>query len=200
VSNQAGSDNSKPELKKLTEREESLCQAMLVSDNQSEAFRKSKYATDKMSQATITKQASRYFQKPHIRGRMAILTQKRNERSKIDADYVIKRLAEIDQMDVKDILDDEGGLLPVNEWPKQWRITVSGIEVSKLKVGQDGSAILSKIKWPDKVKNLELIGKHVDVQAWREKIDVTVVDEEDILQKRINKVEELKKSAQQASD
>mgnify|MGYP003622530809 FL=1 len=28
---------------------------------------------------------------------------------------------------------------------------------------------LKKIKWPDKVKNLELIGKHVNVQAWREK-------------------------------
>ncbi|STU63700.1 Uncharacterised protein [Klebsiella pneumoniae subsp. ozaenae] len=27
--------------------------------------------------------------------------------------------------------------------------------------------ILKKIKWPDKVKNLELIGKHVDVNAFK---------------------------------
>jgi phage terminase small subunit len=33
--------------------------------------------------------------------------------------------------------------------------------------------ILKKIKWPDKVKNLELIGKHVEVQAWRERQELT---------------------------
>ena len=31
--------------------------------------------------------------------------------------------------------------------------------------------ILKKIKWPDKVKNLELIGKHVDVNAFRERLE-----------------------------
>ena len=30
---------------------------------------------------------------------------------------------------------------------------------------------LKKIKWPDKVKNLELIGKHVDVQAFKDKVE-----------------------------
>lgn len=30
--------------------------------------------------------------------------------------------------------------------------------------------ILKKIKWPDKVKNLELLGKHISVQAFRDQI------------------------------
>ncbi|HHC2134918.1 TPA: terminase small subunit, partial [Klebsiella pneumoniae] len=34
--------------------------------------------------------------------------------------------------------------------------------------------ILKKIKWPDKVKNLELIGKHVDVNAFKERMEVNV--------------------------
>ncbi len=34
--------------------------------------------------------------------------------------------------------------------------------------------ILKKIKWPDKVKNLELIGKHVDVMAFKERMEVNV--------------------------
>ncbi len=33
--------------------------------------------------------------------------------------------------------------------------------------------ILKKIKWPDKVKNLELIGKHVDVNAFKERLEVS---------------------------
>ena len=30
------------------------------------------------------------------------------------------------------------------------------------------------MKWPDKVKNLELIGKHVDVNAFKERMEVNV--------------------------
>ncbi|CCK05649.1 Phage terminase small subunit [Cronobacter sakazakii 696] len=32
----------------------------------------------------------------------------------------------------------------------------------------DSSALLKKIKWPDKVKNLELLGKHISVMAFKE--------------------------------
>ena len=30
--------------------------------------------------------------------------------------------------------------------------------------------MLKKIKWPDKLKNLELLGKHVNVQAFKEQV------------------------------
>ncbi len=35
------------------------------------------------------------------------------------------------------------------------------------------STLQKKIKWPDKVKNLELIGKHVDVNAFKERPEVS---------------------------
>lgn len=35
---------------------------------------------------------------------------------------------------------------------------------------EDTDALLKKIKWPDKIKNLELLGKHVSVQAFREQV------------------------------
>lgn len=38
---------------------------------------------------------------------------------------------------------------------------------------EDVEHILKKIKWPDKVKNLELIGKHVDVNAFKERTEVS---------------------------
>ena len=93
-----------------------------------------------------------------------------NEKTTIDATYVRERLAEIDQMDVLDIMNDDLGIKPLREWPKIWRQMISGIDVSK--IGGDIAITLSKIKWPDKVKNLELIGKHVDVMAWRERSEI----------------------------
>jgi phage terminase small subunit len=43
----------------------------------------------------------------------------------------------------------------------------------------NAAALLKKIKWPDKVKNLELLGKHISVQAFKEqtKTEHSVPDE-----------------------
>lgn len=93
---------------------------------------------------------------------------KREERTQIDADYVLKRLVEIDQMDVADIMDDEGNVKPIKDWPKIWRQYINNIETVSM---DDGAGWLKKIKWPDKVKNLELLGKHISVGAFKDKIE-----------------------------
>lgn len=62
---------------------------------------------------------------------------------------------EIDQMDVIDILNDDGSLKPIREWPKIWRTTLSGFDLSSTIMNMDETSIetiLKKIKWPDKVK------------------------------------------------
>ncbi len=32
--------------------------------------------------------------------------------------------------------------------------------------------MVKKIRWPDKLKNLELFGKHVDIQAFKDKSEI----------------------------
>ena len=93
---------------------------------------------------------------------------KREERTQIDADYVLKRLVEIDQMDVLDIMDNNGNVKPIKDWPKTWRQYISNIETISL---EDEAGWLKKIKWPDKVKNLELLGRHVSVGAFKDKVE-----------------------------
>ena len=99
----------------------------------------------------------------------------RSQRTQVNADYVLKRLVEIDQMDCLDILNDDGSVKPVREWPQIWRQFVSGFDVAELFTGggedRELAGMLKKIKWPDKIKNLELIGKHVNVQAFRDKVE-----------------------------
>jgi phage terminase small subunit len=93
----------------------------------------------------------------------------RIERTQVDADYVLRRLVEIDEMDVADILDDGGNLLAVKCWPKAWRTSISGLDINTLMTG-DIETIARKIKMPDKLKNLELIGKHITVQAFKDRL------------------------------
>lgn len=121
--------------------------------------------------------ASTMMRDERIQKRIAELMEERNKRLRVSADYVLLRLVEIDQMDVLDILNDDGSLKPIREWPKIWRTTLSGFDLSSTIMNMDETSIetiLKKIKWPDKVKNLELIGKHVDVNAFKERMEVNV--------------------------
>lgn len=123
--------------------------------------------------------ASTMMRDERIKKRIAELMEERNKRLRVSADYVLLRLVEIDQMDVIDILDDEGGLKPISQWPKVWRTSISAVDINRIRMAmkddeEDIESTLQKIKWPDKVKNLELIGKHVDVNAFKERMEVNV--------------------------
>lgn len=86
-----------------------------------------------------------------------------------NAEYVLRRLREIDELDIIDILsDDLSAFRPLREWPKSWRTSINGLDVKTIIEGGDQpvEALVQKIKWPDKTKNLELIGRHVNVKAW----------------------------------
>lgn len=125
---------------------------------------------------TAAVKASVMMRDERIQKRIAELMEERNKRLRVSADYVLLRLVEIDQMDVIDILNDDGTLKPIREWPKIWRTTLSGFDLSStiMNMNEDSiETILKKIKWPDKVKNLELIGKHVDVNAFKECLEVS---------------------------
>lgn len=71
------------------------------------------------SEKYANREASRLWSKVDIQNRINELKEERNQRTDITADYVLQRLAEVDQMDVLDILDDEGGLKPVSQWPNR---------------------------------------------------------------------------------
>lgn len=165
-------------MKKLTEKEELYCRKYVELLNQRQAYMASR-DTERMKPNTVDRRASELHQKPHIQARINELMAEREQRLQIDADYVLRRLVEIDQMDVLDILKEDGALKPISEWPKCWRTTLSGLDINTTVTNYDETTtenILKKIKWPDKVKNLELIGKHVRVGAFKEQLDHTSSD------------------------
>ena len=96
----------------------------------------------------------------------------RIESTDLDAKYVLKRLVQIDSLDVIDILDNTGNMKAIRDWPKSWRTSISGLDVQDMMNG-DTESVIKKIKWPDKLKNLELLGRHVNIKAWGEEAQVS---------------------------
>ncbi|GLO24240.1 terminase small subunit [Pseudomonas putida] len=127
-------------------------------------------------------QAYQLMQLPEVAQAIEQAMGDRSKRLKVDADYVLQRLVEIDQLDLADIFDLDGKLLQVRQWPLIWRQMVKEVD---MKTG--------KVKFHDKLRALELIGKHVNVNAFREQVNHTgeinftdMTDEE--LERRIAKL------------
>ena len=156
----------------LTDKQEMFCREYLIDLNATQAAIRAGY-----SENTARKIGSENLTKPDVQNRIAELKLQRNEQVNIDAAYVLRRLVEIDQMDVLDIVKDDLSLKPVSEWPPTWRRYISGFDVAEMfeNSGEGGArelaGILKKIKWPDKVKNLELLGKHISVMAFKEQVE-----------------------------
>jgi phage terminase small subunit len=154
----------------LTAKQEAFCNEYLVDLNATQAAIRAGYSAN-----TAQEIGAENLSKPIIKECLATRMKDRRERTEIDADYVLKRLAAIDQMDVADILNDDGTMKGVKDWPEVWRRTINGMDVSELFDGSGGERVLAgllkKIKFPDKLKNLELMGKHVTVGAFKEVVD-----------------------------
>lgn len=148
---------------KLTDKQELFAREFILDLNATQAAIRAGY-----SEKSSRNQGARMMANDDILNRIAELKADRNDEVGINAAYVLKRLVEIDQMDVLDILLANGELKPIKDWPKTWRTTLSGMDVTEM--AGDAAGLLKKIKWPDKVKNLELLGKHVDVQAFKEQV------------------------------
>ena len=162
----------------LTDKQEMFCREYLIDLNATQAAIRAGY-----SEKTAPTIACENLIKPNVQKHIAQLKAERNERLSVDAAYVLRRLVEIDQMDVLDILNDSGDLKPICDWPPVWRTTLSGLDIQAISGEEGTAALMKKIKWPDKVKNLELLGKHVTVQAFREQVksEVTVDSISDLM-------------------
>lgn len=153
----------------LTDKQEMFCREYLIDLNATQAAIRAGYSVK-----TANRTASENLSKPDIQNRIAELKNKRNVEVDINAAYVLRRLVEIDQMDVADILRPDMSFKPIPEWPDTWRRYISSVDLAEMFEGagdeRELAGVLKKIKWPDKLKNLELLGKHVDVQAFREQV------------------------------
>lgn len=152
-------------VKKLTAKQAAFVDEYLIDLNATQAAIRAGY-----SKKTAGAIGEENLKKPEIANALQAAMAERSKRTKIDADWLLSRLADEVEADVADLYDDTGNILPVPQWPKIWRQgLVAGIDV----VAEENVGVVTKIKLSDRVRRLEMIGKHVGVLAFKERVEVS---------------------------
>ncbi|HIC7644616.1 TPA: terminase small subunit [Serratia liquefaciens] len=127
---------------------ERFCQEYIKNpDNQTAAAAAAGYKNAAVS-------ASRHMDNPKVQARIAELMKHRNKRVKIDADYVLKQSVKIHErcmQEIEPFTDAKGNHIHDDKGRPLYVF--------------DAKAAISA---------LSLVGKHVDVQAFKERMDVNV--------------------------
>jgi phage terminase small subunit len=116
------------------------------------------------------------LQEPAIAAAIEAGKAERSGRTKVDADWLLTRLAAEAEADLGDLYDENGDLLPIREWPAIWRQgLVTDLEISALYegTGKERREIghVKKVKFAERLRRLELIGKHIRINAFKEIVE-----------------------------
>ncbi len=133
---------------KLTEKQKRFCEEYLIDLNATQAALRAGYKNADIGRRLVTKShVSEYIEK---------LLKERSKRTEITADRVLAELAAIAFTDRTELakVNDRGFVefTPTDDLPDSAKKTVAGIEEGKYG---------TKVTTYDKVKALELIGKHL---------------------------------------
>lgn len=159
--------------KTLTPKQEAFVREYLIDLNATQAAIRAGY-----SEKTAGAVGHENLTKPEIAKAIAAAQFGRAERTGINADWVLARLAIEAEADLADLYDDNGNLLPVKQWPLIWRQgLVAGVESVREKHKDDDFSVVDKIKISDRVKRIELIGRHVGVQAFKDRVEHDVTSD-----------------------
>jgi phage terminase small subunit len=155
----------------LTQRQNAFINEYLIDLNATQAAIRAGY-----SKHTAGEQAARLLANVRISEIVKQRTEERAEKTQIDAAWLLDRLAAESVADANDLYDNEGHFKPVSEWPLIWRQgLVQGIEMGDVTIGSGRNAKTVrrpvKVRLSDRAKRLELVGKHVGVQAFRDRVD-----------------------------
>lgn len=155
----------------ITEQQWRFACEYLIDQNGTKAAQRAGYSPDNERAAQTT--ASRLLSNAMVLAAVCHLVDERTKRTMIDADWVLTKLSDAITADVRDLYDINGQLKPVHQWPDVWCTgLVAGLKIEPTLdlVGVNFST--SDIKLADRTKLLEMIGKHVDVQAFKDRVEV----------------------------
>ncbi len=160
----------------LTPKQARFVENYLIDLNATQAAIRAGY-----SEATANQQGPRLLENADVMAAIDAAKIERSEETKIDAVWVLKRLADEATANIADLYDENGDLKSVHEWPLIWQQgLVTGIEIDALFDGQGEGrkqiGVVKKLKLSDRIRRLELIGKHIRVNAFQDQIAVKGLD------------------------
>jgi len=100
----------------LTAKQAAFVREYLLDLNATQAAIRAGY-----SEKTAVQQGPRLLGNVGVAAAIMKAQASRAERTQVDADWVLRRLADEADADLADLYDEHGGLRPVHEWPPIWR-------------------------------------------------------------------------------
>lgn len=148
------------EKKKLTPKQELFCKEYIIDLNATRAAIASGY-----SKKTANRIGPENLSKLVIQEYIKELNKKREQRTEITGDMVIKELAKLAFSDVQNLYNEDGGLKSVPELSPEAAATISSFKATREYQGKDEEgnaeyATIEEYKRYDKTKSLELLGRH----------------------------------------
>lgn len=137
----------------MTDKQERFCEEYMVDLNATQAAIRAGY-----SPKTAQQMGSENLLKPVIQNRLAQLQAEQSRRTGVSADRVVRELAKIAFVNAGDLIDSETASVKLDAS----RDDLAAVQSIKVKTfGEDG--LEHEVKLADKLKALELLGKHLGV-------------------------------------
>jgi phage terminase small subunit len=119
----------------------------------------------KWKDSSLYCESSKLLKNTKVIQRLAELNKPFLDNANITKERVLLEVARLAFSDPRKAFDENGNLLPVNDWPDEVAAAISGIETEELFEGRGESrekvGLTHKIKFWDKGKQLELAGKYL---------------------------------------
>ena len=114
--------------------------------------------------------AAKLLRNPKVAALVKAAASAQQERTQITADVVLSELLRLARVDLADAYTEDGKLKPVREMPEDLRRAIAGVESDEIwdwVEDDDGErrrelvGFTRKVKFWDKTRSLELLGKHL---------------------------------------
>ena len=150
----------------LTRRERRFVAEYLIDLNGAEAIKRIGFKG-----ASPRRKAYHWRQRPWVAAAITRALEQREARTRITQDRVLEELGRVAFSDVRKLFDANGNLRPITELSRKEAASLASIEVEELFQGRGEArekvGRLHKVKRADKVRALELLGKHLKMFAER---------------------------------
>lgn len=154
---------------KLTERQKRFVSEYLIDLNATKAAERAGYKDPNIGRQLITKN--------NVSAAIHKAMQAREQRTEITQDAVIRELAKLGFFDIRKLFDNDGKPLDISKLDDDTAAALVCLDVQDI-ADNDGNYIgfLKKYKMADKIKALELLGKHLGAWEPQNKHDTEIED------------------------
>lgn len=150
---------------KLTEKQQRFVEEYLIDLNATQAAIRAGYSVK-----TADQQGSRLLANVKVQQAIAEQMAERSKRTGVNQDRIVMELAKIAFINAVDVIDSDSATIKTGATADD----TAAIQSVKVKIipTKDGEGVEREIRLNDKLKALELLGKHLGM--WNDKLDVNL--------------------------